>query len=140
MKKKSKFLSEFKQFISRGNVMDMAVGIIMGSAFTNIVNSLVNDLIMPAVGMLLGGLNFSDLKIVLSPAAGDVAEVALYYGSFIQKTIDFLIIALAVFCMIKLLNRLHRKKEAEAAAAPEEPAPVDPQVELLTEIRDLLKK
>ncbi len=138
MKKKSKFLSEFKQFISRGNVMDMAVGIIMGSAFTNIVNSLVNDLIMPAVGMLLGGLNFSDLKIVLSPAVGDVAEVALYYGSFIQKTIDFLIIALAVFCMIKVLNRLHRKKEAEAAA--EAPAPVDPQVELLTEIRDLLKK
>ncbi len=138
MKKKSKFLSEFKQFISRGNVMDMAVGIIMGSAFTNIVNSLVNDLIMPAVGMLLGGLSFSDLKIVLSPAAGDVAEVALYYGNFIQKTVDFLIIALAVFCMIKVLNRLHRKKEAEAAA--EAPAPVDPQVELLAEIRDLLKK
>ena len=116
----------------------MAVGIIMGSAFTNIVNSLVNDLIMPAVGMLLGGLSFSDLKIVLSPAAGDVAEVALYYGNFIQKTVDFLIIALAVFCMIKVLNRLHRKKEAEAAA--EAPAPVDPQVELLAEIRDLLKK
>lgn len=138
MKRKSKFLSEFKQFISRGNVMDMAVGIIMGSAFTNIVNSLVNDLIMPAVGMLLGGLNFSDLKVVLSPAAGDVAEVALYYGNFIQKTVDFLIIALAVFCMIKFLNRLHRKKEAEAV--PEAPAPVDPQVELLAEIRDLLKK
>lgn len=138
MKKQSKFLSEFKQFIARGNVMDMAVGIIMGSAFTAIVNSLVGDVLMPLIGKLLGGLNFTELKIVLTPAAGEAAEVALCYGSFIQKIVDFLIIALTVFVMIRALNRLHRKKEE--APAPEEPAQLDPQLELLTEIRDLLKK
>lgn len=140
MKEKSTFMSEFKQFIARGNVLDMAVGVIMGSAFTGIVNSLVNDVIMPLIGKLLGGLSFTDLKIVLTPAVGEAAEVALCYGNFIQKLVDFLIIAFSVFVMIRTINRFHRKKEEEAPAEPApEPAP-DPQIELLTEIRDLLKK
>jgi len=116
----------------------MAVGIIMGSAFTGIVTSLVNDVIMPCIAKILGGVSFTDLKIVLTPAVGDVAETAIYYGNFIQKAVDFLIIAFVVFMMIRIINKLHRKKE-EAPAPVEEPKP-DPQIELLTEIRDLLKK
>ena len=130
------FISEFKEFISRGNVVDMAVGIIVGTAFTAIVNSLVKDVIMPFVGFLIGGMHFDELKWVLSPAVGETAEVAIGYGAFLQNVIDFLIIAFVVFCMVKLINRLRRKKQAPKPAEPPKPAP---EVELLTEIRDLLR-
>ena len=139
------FFSEFKTFIARGNVMDMAVGVIIGGAFGKISTSLVNDVIMPAVSMLTGGVDFSNWKIVLKQAVAGAdgvidasTEVAIRYGSFLATIINFLIIAFAVFCLIKFLNGLHRKKE-EAPAAP--PAPPEPSAEekLLTEIRDLLK-
>ena len=138
-------MAEFKQFIARGNVMDMAVGVIIGGAFGKISTSLVNDIIMPAVSMLVGGINFSDWKIVLKQAVLDadgVTElapaVAINYGTFLSTILDFIIIAFAVFCLIKFINGLHRKKE-EAPAAP--PAPPEPSAEekLLAEIRDLLK-
>lgn len=130
------FWAEFKEFISRGNVVDMAVGVVVGSAFTGIVNSLVKDVIMPAVGWFAGGINFSDLKIVLSPAVGETPEVAVLYGVFLNQVINFLILSLVVFVMVKLMNRFHRKKE-EAPAAPSAP-PAD--LVLLAEIRDLLKE
>ena len=144
MAKDTGFIAEFKQFIARGNVMDMAVGVIIGGAFGKISTSLVNDVIMPGVSMLTGGVDFSAWKIVLKEAVVDAsgaevaAEVAIKYGSFLATIVDFLIIAFAVFCLIKFLNGLHRKKE-EAPAAP--PAPPEPSAEekLLTEIRDLLK-
>ena len=131
-----KFFSEFKEFISRGNVMDMAVGIIIGGAFTTIVNSLVNDIVMPAIGILLAGVNFTDLKWVITPASGDIPEAAIYYGSFIQNIVNFLIVALVVFSIVKAINRMHKKKE-EAPAAP--PKPSDEAV-LLGEIKELLEK
>ena len=131
------FIGEFKEFISRGNVMDMAVGIIIGTAFTAIINSLVNDLIMPLIGWIFGGIDFTALKVVITPAAEGVEEAALYYGNFIQSIVDFLLIALAVFLMIKAINSFHRKKEEEPA--PEEPAAPAEDIVLLTEIRDLLK-
>ena len=140
------FISEFKTFIARGNVMDMAVGVIIGGAFGKISTSLVNDIIMPAVSMLTGGVDFSNWKIVLKEAVANAdgvidasTEVAIRYGSFLATILDFLIIAFAVFCLIKFINSLHRKKE-EAPAAP--PAPPEPSAEekLLTEIRDLLKE
>ena len=146
MAKDKGFIAEFKQFIARGNVMDMAVGVIIGGAFGKISTSLVNDIIMPAVSMLTGGVDFSNWKIVLKQAVAGAdgvidasTEVAIRYGSFLATIIDFLIIAFAVFCLIKFLNSLHRKKE-EAPAAP--PAPPEPSAEekLLTEIRDLLKE
>ena len=146
MAKDTGFIAEFKQFIARGNVMDMAVGVIIGGAFGKISTSLVNDVIMPAVSMLTGGVDFSNWKIVLKQAVAGAdgvidasTEVAIRYGSFLATIIDFLIIAFAVFCLIKFLNSLHRKKE-EAPAAP--PAPPEPSAEekLLTEIRDLLKE
>lgn len=130
------FWAEFKEFISRGNVVDMAVGVVVGSAFTGIVNSLVKDVIMPAVGWFAGGINFSDLKIVLSPAVGETPEVAVLYGVFLNQVINFLILSLVVFVMVKLMNRFHRKKE-QAPAAPSAP-PAD--LVLLAEIRDLLKE
>ncbi|ODU58441.1 MAG: large-conductance mechanosensitive channel [Clostridium sp. SCN 57-10] len=133
MEKAKGFLAEFKKFISRGNVMDMAVGIIIGGAFTAIVSSMVNDMLMPVIGKIIGGVNFTELKFVLTPAAGDVPEVALRYGNFLQKSIDFLLIAFVVFLLIRTLNRLQRKKEEAPAPAP------DPQLVLLAEIRDLLK-
>ena len=132
-KKKIKIVQEFKEFISRGSVVDMAVGIIIGTAFTAIVNSLVNDVIMPIVGLI----NFSDLKIVFTPASEGVAESALYYGTFIQKVVDFLIIALVVFAMVKLINAFHRRKKEEPKK--EEPPKPAENIVLLTEIRDLLK-
>lgn len=136
---KKGFVAEFKEFISRGNVMDMAVGIIIGSAFTKIVTSLVNDLIMPLIGFIIGGINFSDFRWVLREATETAEEVAFCYGSFIQAVIDFLLIALVVFCMIKTINRFHRKKEEPAPAPAPEPEPSNEE-KLLTEIRDLLKK
>lgn len=136
-KKKIKIVQEFKEFISRGSVVDMAVGIIIGTAFTAIVNSLVNDIIMPIVGLIIGGINFGDLKIVFTPASEGVAESALYYGTFIQKIVDFLIIALVVFAMVKLINAFHRRKKEEPKK--EEPPKPAEDIVLLTEIRDLLK-
>lgn len=134
-------LQEFKQFAMRGNVIDMAVGIIIGGAFGKIVSSVVGDIIMPAVGLLIGGVNFTDLKIVLKHAVmeGDKVvspAVSINYGNFIQVTLDFIIIAFAIFMLVKGVNSLTKKKE-EAPAAPAAP-PAD--IQLLTEIRDLLKE
>ncbi len=134
IQKNGKIVGEFKEFISRGNVVDMAVGIIVGSAFTKIVNSLVADVITPIIGYLIKGINFSDIVYIFPDTLGTQAEVALRYGAFVQAIIDFLIIALVVFFMVKLLNRFRRKKEK---APPPKPSK---EVELLTEIRDLLSK
>lgn len=139
MKKKG-FFGEFKEFIARGNVMDMAVGVIIGGAFGKISTSLVNDIIMPLISMLTGGIDFSAWKWVLKAAVGETPEVAVNFGVFLATILDFIIIAFAVFCMIRAINSLHRKKEEPAA---EEPAPApEPSAEelLLTEIRDLLKE
>ena len=131
-----KFLDEFRKFAVKGNMIDMAVGIIIGAAFGKIVASLVSDILMPPVGLLLGGVNFADLKVVMKAATETVPAVTWNYGNFIQVLIDFLIIALVVFMLIKAINAAKKKEEA-APAAP--PAPTADQV-LLTEIRDLLKK
>ena len=128
-------LKEFKEFALKGNVIDLAVGVIIGGAFGKIVSSLVNDILMPVIGVILGGVSFTDLKYVITPASGDIAEVAILYGSFIQAIIDFLIIAFSIFLFIKLLAS-RKKKEAEVPPAPPAPAP---EVVLLEEIRDLLK-
>jgi large conductance mechanosensitive channel len=135
-------VKEFRDFARRGNVMDMAVGIIIGGAFGKIVTSFVNDLLMPPIGMLIGGMKFSNLKITLIDAvvnaAGEIekAAVSINYGNFIQSTVDFLIIAAAIFGMIKFMNSMKRKEEAKPVA----PAGPTKEQELLTEIRDLLKK
>jgi large conductance mechanosensitive channel len=129
-------MSEFKSFAMRGNVIDMAVGIVIGGAFGKIVSSFVNDVLMPPIGILVGGMDFKDLAIVLKEASGDVAAVTLNYGSFIQTVLDFIIIAFAIFMVVKAMNNL-KKKEEEAPAAPPKPSA---EVELLTEIRDALKK
>lgn len=128
------FVKEFKEFAMRGNVMDMAVGIVIGGAFGKIVTSLVNDVIMPPVGMLLGGVDFSSLAVTLKPAAGEAPAVMLKYGAFVNTIVDFLIVALAIFLVVKGLNSLKKKQQA----APPPPPPV--QETLLREIRDLLKK
>lgn len=130
------FLSDFKSFALKGNVVDMAVGVIIGGAFGKIVSSLVADVIMPPLGLLLGNVNFTDLAVTLRPAVGETPAVTLNYGTFIQNTVDFLIIALSIFVVIRMLSKLKRKQE-DAPTAP--PAPTKDQ-ELLTEIRDLLKK
>lgn len=139
---KSKFLDDFKAFATRGNAMDMAIGVIMGAAFGKIVTSLVNDIIMPIIGKLVGGIDLTSLKLVISPESTDSAgkvipEVALGYGMFLQNTINFLIIAFSIFLFITLIGKVMRKKEAAATATPPPPAP---EVTLLTEIRDLLKE
>ena len=133
-----KILQEFKTFAVKGNVVDMAVGIIIGGAFGKIVSSLVADVIMPPIGLLIGGVNFVDLKIVLKQAVGEVPAVTLNIGNFMQVTFDFIIVAFAIFMVIKALNALRFKKEE----APEEPAAPEPTKEetLLTEIRDILKE
>ncbi len=131
-----KILDEFKAFAIKGNVVDMAVGIIIGLAFGKIVSSAVNDIIMPPIGLLLGGVNFTDLKVVMKAATETVPAVTWNYGNFIQVVIDFLIVAFVVFMLIKAIN-LAKKKEVAPPPAP--PAPTKDQV-LLTEIRDLLKK
>ncbi len=130
------FIREFKAFVMRGNVVDMAVGIIIGAAFGKIVASLVADVIMPPIGFLMGGVDFSNLEIVMKAAVGDVPAVTLKYGMFINTVINFLIVAFAIFLMINALNRL-KKQEAVAPSAP--PVPSKEEM-LLTEIRDLLKK
>ncbi len=129
------FVKEFREFAMRGNVVDMAVGVIIGGAFGKIVSSLVGDVFMPVLGILTGGVDFKDLKITLAEAVGETPAVTLNYGAFIQNVFDFIIIAFAIFMMIKALNKL--KKPAEEAAAPAEPSSEE---KLLTEIRDLLKK
>ena len=146
MKKKGKgFVGEFKEFIARGNVMDMAVGVIIGGAFGAISTSLVNDIIMPLVSMLTGGIDFSTWKWVLKAAvldaAGEVtsAEVAVNFGLFLAAILNFIIVAFAVFCMIKAINVMHRKKEEAPAEPAPEPEPSNEE-KLLAEIRDLLKK
>ena len=126
-----KFLEEFKAFAMRGNVMDLAVGVIVGGAFSSITNSLINDIIMPIVGIFVGEASFANLQI-------QVGGAVITYGNFIQAVLNFLILAFVVFCMVKTVNRLTNKKEApKAAAAP--PAP-SAEAKLLTEIRDLLKE
>lgn len=136
-----KFLTEFKEFAVKGNAVDMAVGVIIGGAFGKIVTSLVDDIIMPPIGWLIGGVNFSDLKVTL-PAekiagAIEMKSATINYGNFIQTLIDFIIIALCIFLMIKGINKLVRKPEPEKPATPAEPSD---EVKLLTEIRDELKK
>lgn len=141
-KKATGFLAEFKTFIARGNVMDMAVGVIIGGAFGSISASLVNDIIMPLVSMLTGGIDFSAWKLVLKEAVLDAATgeeiaaaVSINFGTFLATVLNFIIVAFAVFCMIKVINAMHKKKE-EAPPPPPEPSPEE---KLLTEIRDLLK-
>ena len=149
-----KFFEEFKAFAMRGNVIDLAVGMIIGSAFGKITSSLVNDVIMPAVSMLMGGVNFSDWKLVLKEAVLNpdgteaVAEIAVKYGNLIAVIVDFIILAFAIFCMVKAINTMRekaealRKKEEEVVEEePEAPAEPEPSAEekLLMEIRDILK-
>ena len=124
-----KFIDEFKQFIARGNVMDMAVGVIIGGAFSAITTSLINDIIMPLLGIFTGSISFAELHFTINGAV-------IAYGNFIQAVLNFLVMAFVVFCMIKTINRFHRKKE-EAPPAPPEPSAEE---KLLTEIRDLLKE
>ncbi len=136
------FLQEFKTFAMKGNVVDMAVGIIIGGAFGKIISSLVSDIIMPPIGLLIGGVNFTKLALVLKPATIDatgkqIEAVSINYGNFLQTTLDFLIIAFSIFLMIKAINSLHRKQE-EPVTPPTPPAPSKEET-LLTEIRDILK-
>ena len=148
-----KFFEEFKAFAMRGNVIDLAVGMIIGSAFGKITSSLVNDVIMPAVSILMGGVSFTDWKLVLKEAVLNAdgteaaAEVAIKYGNLIAVIVDFVILAFAIFCMVKLINSMREKAEAlrkkeEEAVEEEAPAEPEPTAEekLLTEIRDLLKE
>lgn len=129
-------IQEFKTFAMRGNVVDMAVGIIIGGAFGKIVSSVVEDIVMPPIGLLVGGVDFTNLAITLKGAAGETAAVTLNYGKFVQTVFDFLIVAFAIFMMIKGMNAL-KKKEEEAPAQP--PAP-SPEQMLLAEIRDILRQ
>ena len=129
-------LSEFKQFAIKGNMVDMAVGIIIGAAFGKIVSSLVNDVIMPPLGLAIGGVNFADLAIVLQQATDEAAAVTIGYGAFLQTIIDFLIIALAIFVAVKVINRMKRKEEEK----PSEPPKPSEEVVLLREIRDSLQQ
>jgi large conductance mechanosensitive channel len=129
-------LKEFREFIARGNVVDLAVGVIIGGAFGAIVKSLVDGVIMPPIGLLTGGIDFSQLKMVLKPAVGKTAEVAIAYGAFINTVVTFVIIAFVIFLLVKGVNSLRREEAADPA--PADPAPT-PTEALLTEIRDLLK-
>ena len=131
-----KLVDEFKAFVMRGNVVDMAVGVIIGGAFGKIVTSLVNDIFMPIIGMVLGNVNFTSLEIKLGEPVEGAQQAAIRYGMFIQEIVNFLIIALCIFMVIKLINKVQKKKEEEPAPAPE---PTKEEV-LLTEIRDALKK
>ena len=140
MEKKG-IVAEFKEFITRGNVMDMAVGIIIGGAFTAIVTSLVNDLLMPIIGAIFGGIDFTSLKYVIRAAdeAAGIEEAVIRYGSFIQAIVNFLLIAIVIFLLVRGLNKLRRKKEEPAPEPAPDPEPCE-EVKLLTEIRDALKK
>jgi large conductance mechanosensitive channel len=129
-------LSEFRDFAMKGNVVDMAVGVVIGGAFGKIVASFTNDVLMPPVGLLLGGVDFSDLKVVLKEAVGDVPAVSINYGQFLNVILDFLIIAFAIFLVVKAMNTAMSSMKKKEAAAP--PAPTKEEV-LLTEIRDALR-
>ncbi len=138
------FLKEFKAFALKGNVMDMAVGVIIGGAFGKIVTSLVNDIIMPPIGILVGGVDFTNLKLVIKKAVieggAEVAPAVTWnYGAFIQQVVDFTILAFCVFMMVKVMNKLLKKEEKKPATPPAPPAPSKEEV-LLTEIRDILKE
>ena len=149
---KSTFLQDFKAFAMKGNVVDMAVGVIIGGAFGKIVTSVVNDIIMPPIGLLVGGMDFKDLKYTLQEAvpeklneAGEVIQaavpaVSLNYGNFLQQTFDFIIIAFSIFLFISLIKKMSEKKKAEEPAAPAPPPAPSKEEVLLTEIRDLLKE
>ncbi len=126
------FFGEFKQFIARGNVMDMAVGVIIGGAFSAITTSLINDIIMPLLGILTGSISFAELSV-------SVGGAVITYGNFVQAVLNFLVMAFVVFCLVKAMNSFHRKKEEAPAEPAAEPAPSNEE-KLLTEIRDLLKK
>ena len=134
-------MKEFKKFITKGNVLDMAVGLILATYFGAIVKSLVNDILMPPIGKILGGEDFAALKLVIQEAEGEAVEVAINYGMFINSIITFLIVAFSIFMVVKAYNnmkdRMEKKEAEEAAAAPPEPSTEE---KLLTEIRDLLKK
>lgn len=138
MKERKSFIVEFREFISRGSVIDLAVGVIIGGAFTAIVTSLVNDIIMPVIGLLFGGVDFTSLRYVITPAVGDTPEAAIYYGNFIQSIVNFLLIALVIFTVIRVINRFHRKKDDPTQV----PAPAEPSEEvlLLREIRDFMSR
>lgn len=129
-------MSEFREFAMRGNVVDMAVGIVIGAAFGKIVSSFVDNVLMPPLGVLIGGVDFSNLSFTLRQATEDTAAVTLGYGSFLQAVVDFVIIAFAIFLVIKGMNSMKKKKAEEPAAAPK----VSPEETLLTEIRDLLSQ
>jgi large conductance mechanosensitive channel len=128
-------MKEFKEFAAKGNMLDMAVGIIVGAAFGKVISSLVSDVIMPPIGLIIGGVDFKALKLILKQAVGETAAVTLNYGVFVQTIVDFLIVAFAIFLLIKGVNAM-RKKQEEAPAAP--PAPSNQEI-LLGEIRDVLK-
>ncbi len=132
-------IKEFKEFALKGNVIDLAVGVIIGGAFGKIISSLVNDVLMPILSMLVGGVNFSDLKHIITPGSEEVAEVAILYGAFIQSVIDFVIIAFSIFMFVKLLTSRKKKEAEEVPAEPEPPARSNEEI-LLEEIRDLLKE
>lgn len=141
---KSSFLSDFKSFALKGNVIDMAVGVVIGGAFGKIVSSLVSDVIMPPIGLLIGGVDFKDLSISLKEATDSAAAVTLNYGAFLQTVIDFLIIAFSIFLLIRIVANVIRKVQPAKEETQETPAPapqpvVSDEVKLLTEIRDLLK-
>lgn len=144
MAKKNGFIEEFKQFILRGNVVQMAIGIVVGAAFSAIVTAFVSGVINPLIGMLIGSVDFSELKIVLKAATEETAEVAVMYGVVIQKIFEFVVIAFFMFLVIKAMNKLEAakkaKEEQEQAAKAAEPAPDPEDIVLLRQIRDLLKK
>lgn len=134
-----KLLDEFKAFAMRGNVVDLAVAVVIGGAFGKIISSFVNDILMPPLGLLLGGVDFKDMALIMKEAVGETPAVTLNYGMFIQNIFDFLIIAFAIFMAIKGMNSLKKKEEAAPETPADPPAPTRDQ-ELLAEIRDLLKK
>ena len=140
-------MKEFKKFISRGNLVDMAVGLILATYFGAIIKSLVNDIIMPPIGQFLGGVDFSDMKYIIQPESegslnesDSVAEIAIYYGQFINTIITFIIVAFAIFMVVKLYNKMKEKMEKKEAEEPSDPPVPTKEEILLTEIRDLLKK
>lgn len=135
MEKTKGFINEFKEFISRGSVVDLAIGVIIGGAFTAIVTSLVNDIVMPLIGWLFGGIDFTGLRYVISPATDTAEEAAVFYGNFIQNIVNFLLVAFVIFIVVKMINRFHRKKDD---VEPQEEE-VSKDIQLLEEIRDLLK-
>ncbi len=136
MEKKKGIIAEFKEFISRGNVIDLAVGVVMGSSFTAIVNSIVNDIVLPFIGWIFGGVNFTTLRLVIREATETTAEAAINYGNFIQAIVNFLVIAVVIFTVVKIMNKFRKKKEEPK---PEPPKP-SKEAELLQEILDTIKE